>query len=148
MADDYGYGSEEAVTISAVLSYQNPMTVDARGKDNFEIRFETKIHDVDDLVEIAKARGYDALIVKNVDDTTGQYYMRSDVYVVWNPEQIKNSGKAFPQHLIRRFEGSLLICRRYGSHMCRLCACVRPNWVSHQWYDRTKRPLIHHGISP
>jgi hypothetical protein len=90
VADDYAEaGNKNPVVYSAKLTYQNPLRVNARGKDNWELRFERQTLDVDDLCKIAKERGHDAVIVKNVDDTTGRFYRTSDVYVVWNASQIE-----------------------------------------------------------
>jgi exonuclease VII small subunit len=76
---------------------KNPLTVDAKGKYWHSIKFEGATNSTDELVKIAKDRGYDGLIVKNVVDKgaeaskNGEYAEVANDYIAFNPNQIKSA---------------------------------------------------------
>lgn len=76
---------------------KNPLTIDAKGKHWHSIEFEGTTKNTDELAKIAKDRGYDGLIVKNVIDKgaevskNGEYAEIANDYVAFNPDQIKSA---------------------------------------------------------
>lgn len=88
--------AEEDGLYRAFLAMRNPIVVDAKGEEwdavplPRELRKELKgseILQIDDLAALARRKGYDGLIVKNVADQYGD----STQYVVFSPTQIKSA---------------------------------------------------------
>ena len=76
------------------LSFQNPLVVDAQGKNFSAVPFEGKKRNrpsVEDLATIAIARGHDSLIVRNVVDSSYGYNKPTDTYAAFSPTQIKSA---------------------------------------------------------
>ena len=70
------------------LSVQKPLVVDAKGKDWLEIPYgKTGQIQIDDLAVLARRKGYDGLIVKDVFDQFGPCTQ----YVVFESSQIKSA---------------------------------------------------------
>ena len=69
---------------AAKLQIQNPYEYTARGKivDAYEMQ---------GVVNSAKTKGHDGVIIKNIDDSIGMTGQISDVYVVFNGNQIKSA---------------------------------------------------------
>ena len=74
---------------------RNPLIVDAKGKYWHSIEFENDTVTTDKLANIAKERGYDGCIIKNVIDKgaeiAGSYSDISNDYIANNPNQIKSA---------------------------------------------------------
>lgn len=89
--------SDEGTVIAVYLSMKNPLVVDAEGSWWTSIHFgkddpnEQGNHDTTMLARIARERGHDGLIVRNVVDLPGEGYDPSDIYVAFEPTQIKST---------------------------------------------------------
>lgn len=84
-------GVSGALIQPVYLSMAQPLIVDAQGQNWAAIQFEGEIVSTDQLVEIAKARGSDGLIVRNVVDTIRGTGEPATTYAVFRPEQIKSA---------------------------------------------------------
>lgn len=99
--------SKEGKVYSVNLSMDNPLVIDALGTRNDNIpvpwqEWKPKVFgnlpknalSVEDVVKYAKDHGHDGVIIKNVIDTVDpQSRKKSDVYAVFDPQQIKPIGK-------------------------------------------------------
>lgn len=82
---EYGeilYDEKPGDLFTANLLFKNPMTVDMKGDVGEAIRLGK-------LVEEAKQKGFDALVLKNVDDTIDSSRELGTSYAVWSPEMIE-----------------------------------------------------------
>jgi hypothetical protein len=88
-------GIEHGSNVKPVyLKMENPLVVNAEGR---------KFHAVfPEPIDAAKSRGHDGVIVKGLTDSAGWSDLKSDVYVVFNANQIKsatgNSGNFDPNN--------------------------------------------------
>lgn len=91
----YDYQHSIPKVVSAYLSIQNPLEIDAGGDRwlNYKIEIDgKKFHGTDEIVEYAKSAGYDGVIIRNVKD----YYNNrkreavGTVYAVFDSSQIKS----------------------------------------------------------
>ena len=71
----------------AYLNIKNPLVIDAKGKHWHSLEFEGKKIDADDLAGIARARGNDGVIVKNIEEVF--MLNTANTYIALNPSQIK-----------------------------------------------------------
>lgn len=78
----------ENKTYACYLNLRNPMIVDAEDETWDDISFEGKKVTTDELIDIAKSRGYDGLIVKNVIEASTDF---GDDYVIFDPNQAKSA---------------------------------------------------------
>ena len=88
VAETYG----ETKLKSVYLSIKNPLIIDANGNHWLNILFEGKKINSDLVAGIARERGYDGAIIKNVQDP---YMFKGNSYIAFSPSQIKsihNSG--------------------------------------------------------
>jgi hypothetical protein len=69
------------------LDIKNPLIVDANGSHWTEINFEGKVVNADDFADIARKRGNDGVIIKNISDV---YPLKGNTYIVLNSNQIKS----------------------------------------------------------
>ena len=67
----------------------NPLIINANGKPFYQIEFEGKTTNTETISSIAKERGYDGVIVKNVLETSYEDQLTDD-YIVFNSNQIKD----------------------------------------------------------
>lgn len=74
------------------LNITNPMEVDANGAYWEEIEFEGGTYSTNDLATMARERGYDGIIIKQVSDP----FEPMDVYVAFESNQIKSVHNANP----------------------------------------------------
>lgn len=115
--------SPDGTVYPTYLSLKNPLVIDALGKrhDNIPVpwqQWKQKVFgalpsgavSVEKAAAYAKEKGYDGLIVKNVVDTpTMTETAKTDVYVAFNPEQIKsihNTGAFNPADSRILFQGT------------------------------------------
>jgi len=91
VADQYRYPREYGEVLydepagdllTANLLFENPMTVDMSGDVGEAIRLGR-------LLNEAKTKGFDALVLKNVDDTIDSSKELGTSFAVWNPELIQ-----------------------------------------------------------
>lgn len=103
-ADDrraFDYQNAEPEIVAAYLKMENPLVVNAGGKEWREAQARGKTSDV---IEQAKAEGRDGVIIKNVRDNynNNSRTKSTDTYVVFKSEQIKsatnNKGTFDPQN--------------------------------------------------
>jgi hypothetical protein len=83
-----------AAVAPVFLSFQNPLIVDAQRANWDSIPFEGKKRNhpsVEDISQIARDRGHDSLIVKNVRDNTPGKNTTGTTFVAFRPEQIKSA---------------------------------------------------------
>jgi len=73
------------------LRILNPLVVDGKGQEWGNLVFEGSPMYPDDIVSIAEERGHDGVIIRNVYDNYGAQDVQSDVYVVFEPTQIKSA---------------------------------------------------------
>ena len=73
------------------LRILNPLVVDGKGQEWGDLVFEGHRMYPDDIVSIAEERGHDGVIIRNVYDNYGAQDVQSDVYVVFEPTQIKSA---------------------------------------------------------
>ena len=100
------------VTYRSLLRIGNALNVDAEGADKYSISFEGKDYNVEDLMFLAKDRGYDSVVIENVVDNAGGSPDTATVAVVFNSNQIKSadpvtydeSGNVIP--LSQRFDST------------------------------------------
>ena len=79
---DAGRAGEDPVVNPVYLRIENPLVVDAQGEAWMRIPFEGRTETTDGLAEIAKKRGHDGVIIKNVDDSsTEEFTEPSTVYI-------------------------------------------------------------------
>lgn len=71
------------------MSLQNPLIVDANKKSFWKIDFEGKTTNTETIVETAKERNYDGVIVKNVYETDYENVLGND-YIAFKSNQIKS----------------------------------------------------------
>jgi hypothetical protein len=81
------FGGDEN-TIEAYLSMKNPLVVDAQGNHWLNIDFEGGKTNSDLLAGIARERGHDGVVLKNVKDPNP---LIGNSYIVFNPTQIKST---------------------------------------------------------
>lgn len=88
-------------TYSVYLSIQKPLVVDAGGTPWMAIPFEGDRISISGISGIAKERGFDGLIVRNAYDSNVVLDRASDIFVAFDPRQIKsataNSGDYDPR---------------------------------------------------
>ena len=70
----------------AYLDIKNPLIIDAKGAHWTKIEFEGKNIDIDSFAGIARKRGNDGVIVKNVSDV---FTLTGNTYIALKPDQIK-----------------------------------------------------------
>jgi hypothetical protein len=80
------FGGDEN-TIEAYLSMQNPLVVDAKGNHWLKIPFEDGTTNSDLLANIARERGHDGVIIRNVKDPNP---LMGNSYIALDPTQIKS----------------------------------------------------------
>ena len=73
------------------LSMKNPIEVDADGAMWNGVDFEGGPHKITHIAAKAKQRGHDGIIVRNVYDSNVIQDVAGDVYVAFNPAQIKSA---------------------------------------------------------
>ncbi len=74
------------------LSMQNPLVVDAAGAEWSRIPFEGSNLTTNEIAKIAKDRGYDGVIFRNVVDGAAKHKPSpSTTYAVFSPQKIKSS---------------------------------------------------------
>lgn len=76
-------------TLACYIKMKNPLVVDAKGSTYYEIEFEGKKTNTETISSIAKKRGYDGVIVKDVYETDYANIKCND-YIVFEPNQIKS----------------------------------------------------------
>jgi hypothetical protein len=69
------------------LNIRNPLIIEGKGEHWLNIEFEGKKIDTDMLANLARERGYDGVILRNVADP---YPILQTEYIVLKPEQIKS----------------------------------------------------------
>jgi len=82
---EYGeilYDEPAGDLLTANLLFKNPMTVDMSGDVGEAMRLGK-------LLNEAKTKGFDALVLKNVDDTIDSSKELGTSFAVWNPELIE-----------------------------------------------------------
>jgi len=82
---EYGeilYDEPAGDLLTANLLFKNPMTVDMSGDVGEAMRLGK-------LLNEAKTKGFDALVLKNVDDTIDSSKELGTSFAVWNPELIQ-----------------------------------------------------------
>ena len=83
--------TDEAHNIGSYHLYgnlgDNPLVVDADGKNWYSLEYDGRKFDTDTLAQYAKENGYTSLVVKNVYD----YGDKADDYIFFDPEQIKSA---------------------------------------------------------
>lgn len=77
------------------LNITKPLIVDAKGKPYWQVPFEGKNINTETLASIAKERGYDGVIIRDVLETDYENSLTND-YIVFNPEQIKSIDNKHP----------------------------------------------------
>ena len=89
MMADYRKSGNDGTVMEVYLSMKNPLVVDMKGA-----AYQGNGERYRKAIEQAKAQGYDGVIFQNVYDSVGgeKYRKKSDVYVVFTPEQIKSVG--------------------------------------------------------
>ena len=89
MMADYRTGGNDGTVMEVYLSMKNPLVVDMKGA-----AYQGNGAKYQEAIEQAKAEGHDGVIFKNVYDSVGgeKYRKKSDVYVVFQPEQVKSVG--------------------------------------------------------
>jgi hypothetical protein len=73
------------------LRMLKPMVVDGKGAPWMSIPYEGGYWKTDQLADIARSKGYDGLILRNIYDNPIQQIEISDVYVVFDPHNIKSA---------------------------------------------------------
>jgi hypothetical protein len=95
MADTYSGGGKKPYkggqTVPVYLSLKNPLSVDAQGSRWNNIEYEDDIINTDDLVDMARSKGHDGIIVKNIMDGGSSTYMFGNIYAAFEPTQIKSA---------------------------------------------------------
>ena len=86
-ADNQWYRNENR-TYACYLNLRNPLIVDAEDNIWDSIEFEGEETTTDNLIKIARERGYDGLIVKNVIEASSDF---GDDYVIFSPNQAKSA---------------------------------------------------------
>ena len=71
------------------LNITNPLVVDAKNQPYHSVEFEGKKLNTETIASIAKERGYDGVIVKNVYETDYENRLTDD-YIAFNSNQVKN----------------------------------------------------------
>ena len=92
--DDYSGSIGESPTVQEMyLRIENPLEIDASGEPWMRIEFEGRRHTTDDLAALARRRGHDGLIVRNVEDNVSDEELPpSDIYVtLGGRSQIKSA---------------------------------------------------------
>ena len=72
--------------IPAELDIKNPKIIDAKGNDFYSIE-----EDINKQIKEAKSKGYDGLVIKNLDDSATFSNRPATHYLVFEPTQIKSS---------------------------------------------------------
>ena len=80
---------EKAGIYYVYLNIENPLIVEANKKSYWQIEFEGKKVNTESIAVIAKQRGYDGVIVKDVYETDYENILTDD-YIVFNSNQIKS----------------------------------------------------------
>ena len=92
--DELKKNTDEAHNIGSYHLYgnlgDNPLIVDAGGKNWYSLEYEGRKFDTDTLAQYAKENGYTALVVKNVYD----YGDKADDYIFFEPSQLKSADPA------------------------------------------------------
>lgn len=92
--DELKKNTDEAHNIGAYHLFgnlgDNPLVVDAEGKNWYSLEYEGRKFDTDTLAQYAKENGYTALVVKNVYD----YGDKADDYIFFEPSQLKSADPA------------------------------------------------------
>lgn len=92
--DDYsGAKGEDPIVQEVFLRMENPLVADAEGNAWMRVPFEGKNYTTDDLARLAKKRGHDGVIIKNLEDNVNEEELPpSDVYITLGGKaQIKSA---------------------------------------------------------
>lgn len=99
--DTLDFNGSTANIYSLFESLKNPLVIDVKGKNWNKIQFEDNIFSTREIAKIAKERGYDGVIFKNIRDLgAGMSYDstifendvdKQNVYIAFNPNQIKSA---------------------------------------------------------
>ena len=84
-------GPETSGVYPVYLRLLNPMVVEGRGALWSHIPFERGVYKTDQLSAIAKQRGYDGVIFRDIYDSMIVQDVVSDVYVAFDPRQVKSA---------------------------------------------------------
>lgn len=77
-----GRAGDQPVVNPVYLRIENPLVIDAQGEAWMRIPFEGRTETTDGLAAIAKKRGHDGVIIKNVDDSsTEEFTEPATVYI-------------------------------------------------------------------
>ena len=90
---DYAYFKNG--TYYSYLNITNPLFVNANGRPYWQIDFEGKKVNTETIASIAKERGYDGVIIRDVLETDYENQLTND-YIVFSPEQIKDIDNSKP----------------------------------------------------
>jgi hypothetical protein len=91
-AEEAGAGGKVA---ASEVTLKNPLVVDVKGGSWAQIPFEGDTRVSDSLAELARQRGHDGLVLKNVDESDGRFETPvSDVYVVFNNPETTTQGES------------------------------------------------------
>jgi len=92
--------AEGGNVIMAYLRMIKPLRVNAKGDSWRDIYYEDDVWTTNDLMALAKQKGYDGLIVRNVKDRQEGSGKAADIYAVFASTQIKsaigNAGTFYP----------------------------------------------------
>ena len=99
--DTLNFDENTANIYSLFESLKNPLVIDVKGKNWNKIKFEDNTFSTREIANIAKKRGYDGVIFKNINDLgTGMSFEgtlfegevdQTNVYVAFNSNQIKSA---------------------------------------------------------
>ncbi|MBP7484959.1 MAG: hypothetical protein KA781_06595, partial [Aquabacterium sp.] len=92
--DDYnGAKGDDPVVQEVYLRMENPLVADAEGNAWMRVPFEGKNYTTDDLARLAKKRGNDGVIIRNLEDNVNDEELPpSDVYItLGGKSQIKSA---------------------------------------------------------
>ena len=81
----------------ARVAMENPLVVDAKGSLWRDVEFEGNKFSTDTLLDIARERGHDGVIVRNVRDNADKSKALSDVYGVLKSEQVQSAFAEIPR---------------------------------------------------
>lgn len=90
---DAGRAGDEPVVNAVYLRMENPLVVDAEGAPWMRIPFEGKSTTTDALADVAKRRGHDGVIIRNLEDNVNDEELPpSDIYITLGKRgQIKSA---------------------------------------------------------
>ena len=81
--------------IPAKIALGRTMKVNAKGDNWRDIYHKGESYDINELAQIAQAKGYDSLTVKNVVDSNGYTKKPQTTHFVFNPANIRSKFAAF-----------------------------------------------------